>query len=200
MSSEIVFLYDQVIEQLARLQAFCSMRMTTLAQDTDVEEDVESLLSILAKRDLLILAASTRNFADSCDSVSRMKNVNIKTSKILNAIAPPYLTDSEIQVSLYKCLSRVLHARSVRILRTKMDFDVLFATISDDPIQSLVDRGNIHLNDHLLDPAIVLLTKDDGAIVVLLSRALAAVHKFMHSEAEQLVARKIYVSQSLRQL
>jgi hypothetical protein len=82
--NDLIFLYDQVVESLARLHAFWSMRVNDFATHGDVEEDIDGVADLLAKRDLLIFAASAGNFAEACKALGEMRSRTVRTSKLLS--------------------------------------------------------------------------------------------------------------------
>jgi hypothetical protein len=127
---DIVFLYDQVAESIARLHTFASARGDELGDGHgDVEDDVNALTVLLARRDLLVLAASTRNFVETARATQSARDLKIQTSEIFISAGPPFCRDKKTSITVYQCLSRILHAHHLRIYRCASDY---FMTVSAD--------------------------------------------------------------------
>jgi hypothetical protein len=105
MGSDIVFLYDQVIETLARLHAFSSVRAGDPGSN-DVEDDIDHVAELMAKRDLLTFAASARNFAEASKTVGDMRSIGMPTCKLLPPPpAAPFFAEGSETITCIKLLA-----------------------------------------------------------------------------------------------
>lgn len=60
-----------------------------MGEDGDVQDDVDGVADLLAKRDLLTFSASLRNFAEAAKAVQDMRQLRVSICKL---IAPPQPT------------------------------------------------------------------------------------------------------------
>src|SRR4051812_45469398 len=123
--NDIIFLYDQVAESISRLRSFAALRATELTSHSDTQDDIDTLTELLAKRDLLVFAASMRNFVEASAGITAAKESKIITSEIFISAGPPFCRDTRISINVYQCLSRILHAVELRILRTAAHYYVI---------------------------------------------------------------------------
>ena len=73
---DVLFLYDQSIEHIVRLHAYRCTKRGSFDESGDVEEDVDSVADLLAKRDLLIFSASLRNLAEAAKAVDKIRGLS----------------------------------------------------------------------------------------------------------------------------
>ena len=113
MSSEIYSLYDQSLEYLTRLSAYAAWNSNCLGGF--IEEDIDHMAITLMRRDLLILAATARNFTEYTKSVNFMKSIRFKSSILKQSLGEDMLEDGA-HLNLYQALSRVLHSKNTGII------------------------------------------------------------------------------------
>jgi hypothetical protein len=114
---QLAFSYDQIIEHLCRLYCFVSVGSDNIPYELDVE-DIETMFDLLARRDLPLFAATIRNFAEMTSSLSQMKEAKVKLSEIYISAGLPFFRHTKSSISLYSCVSRILHSHHVRLFRT----------------------------------------------------------------------------------
>lgn len=163
MSADVVFLYDQVIEHLVRLRWLASS--AELAIPDLVSEDIDHVAELLAKRDLLVFAASLRNFGEATSSIPSMRKFSARLSQ-----ATPETVDfhREIEqtITLYGALSRILHAKYVTIVRLPellLPFDEYAKTVADPSRK----------RKFLRRPLVRLSTKRDGETLVMIDSVIS---------------------------
>lgn len=157
---DVVFLYDQAIEHIVRLHGFCSSKRRDLGIAGDVQDDVDSVADLLAKRDLLTFSASLRNFAEAAKAVQEIRQLRVSTCKLIAPPQPPYVVDSGETLSLYQVLSRIIHSHTVSILRSSYDFHLLVAKTEEElfsiPSQSITESETILLVQTEQDPVTII--------------------------------------------
>jgi hypothetical protein len=196
---DIVFLYDQVVEMTARMHAFCSIRTEGLPGDGDVEDDIDQLTLLLAKRDLLTLAGSMRNFSEASNTIQVAKSEKIQISEVFVSAGPPFLRDTKQRISVYQWLSRILHAYDLRILRTPTDFYLeAFGTGTEyfSRIAAYINAGSDP--NECGPPPIKLRTEKERLTFVRLDYSLIAVCKFLNAVSDQLSKKKIFLQRNYR--
>jgi hypothetical protein len=160
MSSDLIFLYDQVIESLARLHGFSSMRAGDLGRSNDIEDDVDHVSELMAKRDLLTFSASTRNFAEASKAVGDMRSVAVPTCKLLPLpLAAPFFMEGSETITLYQALSRILHSSSIDILRSAEDYEYQLAHSHHAFFQMVADRAGQTITR--TEPLILVVSEND---------------------------------------
>src|SRR5205085_10075463 len=114
-----------------------------------VQDDVDSVADLLAKRDLLTFAASLRNFAEAGKAVQDMRQLRVSTCKLLGPPQPPYFVESGETHSLHQLLSRIIHSHTLSILRSSYDFYTLAARTDEElfsiPSQPIVEAETLLL-------------------------------------------------------
>ncbi len=138
--TDIVFLYDQVTECIARLHAFSAVKPGTLPNASDIEDEIDNVAELLAKRDLLMLAASTRNFAEACSSVRLLRARSVPLCTLVVPPAAPFFVETSKRITLYQALSRLLHSTEIQICRMQGDYESLVVSSRDALIGLIVDR------------------------------------------------------------
>ncbi|WP_375305086.1 hypothetical protein WI560_23640 [Bradyrhizobium sp. A11] len=176
---DVVFLYDQAIEHIVRLHGFCSSRRRDLGSG-DVQDDVDSVADLLAKRDLLTFSASLRNFAEATKSVQDIRQLRVSTCKLIAPPQPPYFLDSGETLSLYQVLSRIIHSHTLSILRSSYDFRLLAAETDEQlfsiPAQPVVQSETL----------LMVQTEQDQATTVALRALLHIACSFLSPVSERL--------------
>lgn len=153
---DVVFLYDQTIEHIARLHGFRSSKRGDLGERGDVQDDVDSVADLLARRDLLTFSASLRNFAEAAKAVQDLRQSRVSACKLIAPPQPPYFTESGETLSLYQVLSRSIHSHTLSILRSSYDFSLLLARTDQEffsiPSQPVVESETLLLVQTEQDP------------------------------------------------
>jgi hypothetical protein len=196
--SDAVFLYDQVIEQVARLQTFCSTREIALSAGEEAQDDVIAVISALAKRDLLTMAATARNLSESVRPLEPLREIKIATAELSLRDSPPFFKEKDQLVTMYQCLSRVLHAGDTKILRSKRDYDVLLSRTEDELLDRIFDGSPRELAYQLHEPLVLLSTKKEGLTLVRMQDVLSGTCKFLNIVSDLLAEQKIFVSRDIR--
>ena len=154
---DVIFLYDQAIEHIVRLHGFRSSKRRDLGEGGDVQDDVDSVADLLAKRDLLTFSGSLRNFAEAAKAVQDMRQLRVSTCKLIAPPQPPYFVESGETLSLYQVLSQIIHSHTLSILRSSYDFCLLAAKTEEDlfsiPSQPIIESETILLVQTEQDPA-----------------------------------------------
>ncbi|MBI5260256.1 MAG: hypothetical protein HY852_00375 [Bradyrhizobium sp.] len=200
MSSDIVFLYDQVIEALVRLHAFSCMRVGELGGGNDTEEDIDHVAELIAKRDLLTFAASTRNFAEATKAVADMRSIGVPTCKLkpLPATAPFFAEGSET-ITLYQTLSRILHAGSIELLRSTADYEFQLAS-SDEEYLQMIGRRRGRATEKS-EPLVLLRSEKDLPALLRLRSMILRTCAFLNVISDRLAEeRSIYLQRDYRDL
>lgn len=183
---DLIFLYDQVVESLARLHAFWSMRVNDLATHADVEEDIDGVADLLAKRDLLIFAASARNFAEACKALGEMRSRPVRISKILSPPVKPFFVEKLETITLYQTLSRILHSSSIDICRSAVDYEFFVSSSSDELIQMIDSRrGKVAENT---EPLIAIRSEQDPMTLLRLRSIVLSSCDFLNRVSDRLSA------------
>ena len=177
---DVLFLYDQTIEHLVRLHSFRCTKKDNFDEGGDVEDDVDHIADLLAKRDLLIFSASLRNLAEAAKAVEKMRELRLATCKLIVPPQPPYFIRSGETLSLYQALSRIIHSRAITICRSSVDF-WLFIARTDDEILSTVTQPAFHSETLLL-----LQTERDPATAVDMKSLIQITCFFLNSVSEEL--------------
>jgi hypothetical protein len=196
---DLIFLYDQVVESLTRLHAFWSMRVNDLATHEDVEEDIDGVADLLAKRDLLIFAASARNFAEACKALGEMRSRPVRTSKLLSPPVKPFFVEGLETITLYQALSRILHSSNIDICRSAIDYEFLVSSSSDELI-SMIDsrRGKAVENT---EPIIAIRSEQDPPTLLRLRSVVLSSCDFLNRVSDRLRAEdQIYLQRHHREL
>jgi hypothetical protein len=196
--NDIVFLYDQIVELTARLQTFSAMNDFDSGSG-DADEDINNMIVPLAKRDLLMLAATSRNICESSKLQKKMKEIRLTQSLFIPQGKSPFICDAPNHIHLYHCLSRILHANFIDILRTPFDYLMLFKNEMREQIMAhILNREQSQYQ--LLEPTVFMATEKDGGTIVTLPRIIAAVRDFLNALNDELSAKNVFVSQTLRSL
>lgn len=196
---DIIFLYDQVLENIARLNNFAAVRGSGLKTHPDIRDDIDSLTEHLARRDLLVLAASMRNFAETAKATKLVRSTNIVTSEIFISAGPPFVRDAKKSISLYQCLSRVLHAHDLRIFRTASDYYRVIATSANDYLNRILSfRRQGGNSDNCEEPLIGMITEREKLTLVRLQYLLAAVCNVLGELSEDFSKKKIFLQRDYR--
>jgi hypothetical protein len=177
---DVLFLYDQTVEQLVRLHAFRCTKRDNFDQSGDVEDDVDTIAELLAKRDLLIFAASLRNLAEAGKAVDKMRELRLPTSVVMVPPRAPYFKQSGATLSLYQALSRIIHSRAITVCRSSFDFFLLIARTEDELYSSVKEPV---INSETL---IVLQTEQDPATAIELKSLIQVTCSFLNSVSEDL--------------
>ncbi|MFH1342122.1 MAG: hypothetical protein ABIL01_13120 [Pseudomonadota bacterium] len=176
---DVIFLYDQAIEHIVRLHGFRSSKRRDLGGG-DVQDDVDSVADLLAKRDLLTFSASLRNFAEAAKAVQELRQLRISTCKVITPPRPPYFVESSETLSFYQVLSRIIHSHTLSILRSSYDFGFVAAK-TDEDMFSVVSQPTIESETLLL-----MQTEQDPATAVALRALIQAACSFLGPVSERL--------------
>lgn len=190
---DAVFLYDQTIEQMARLHAFCGSSRGALSGSGDAQDDIDQVVDLLAKRDLLTFSASLRNFAESANTVQYMRTTYIDTRTLIHPPEPPFSLSDGKSLTLYQALSRIIHSRTLRICCTSFDF-WLVTHKSEQELYSSVCEPKI-----VVEPTLVVCTEHDPSTVLSLRDLIDTSCTFLNRTAETLAKNHgIYLSREYR--
>ncbi len=200
MSADVVFLYDQVIETLTRLHSFSSAKERDLENDDDVESDIDHVAELLAKRDLLIFAASTRNFAESCKAVHEMRTIGVPTCSLLPPpVAAPFFTEGVGTLTLYQVLSRILHSNAVEICRSARDYENLSARSTEEFLRMIETRRRKPIERS--EPLVVLQGEKDPFTLLRLRSIIVRSCVFLNQVSDRLSKQdRIYLQRDYRDL
>jgi len=147
----------------------------------DVEDDVDNIADLLAKRDLLIIfAASLRNLAEAGKAVETMRELRLPTRKVIAPPQAPFFRQSGETLSLYQALSRIIHSHTIRVCRSSYDFVLLMAR-TDEEIFSTATQPVFHS-----ETLLVLQTKQDPATAIELKSLIQVTCSFPNSVFEDL--------------
>lgn len=177
---DVLFLYDQAMELLVRLHSYRCTKRNEVGGDGDVQDDMDSIADLLAKRDLLTFSASLRNFAEAAKTVDAMRALRLPTCKLIVPPQAPYFVQPGDTISLYQALSRIIHSHTLRILRSSYDFWLLVAR-TDEEVFSTVTQPVIHSETLLL-----LQTERDPATAIELQTLVRSACTFLNSASETL--------------
>ncbi len=201
--ADLRFLYDQALENLVRLKGFSVTASQT--DDTEFGEDLEHMQELLAKRDLLTFSATTRNFAEATKTVALMKEKTAIMSELYLSSGVPFHRNKRagappnfVTINLYQMVSRILHARNVKIMSDPCAFLVLMST-SRKHYVSLVSEYGKSLEKQI-EPMIFLSTKDEPRNFVLVSRILEMAIAYFNGAITQLEKDKIFIARAFRDL
>jgi hypothetical protein len=194
---DIVFLCDQVIENIARLHAFSQISAPNPQGDGDVQDDVDNVAELLASRDLLIFAACTRNFSEASRSVDKMRAQTVPTCRFQAPIGSPYFVEDASPITLYQALSRILHSHELRICRSPIDYLAFLAANEAAFLSGIQMLGSARHG--LLEPTLFVLTKQDAPTLVRLGAILGATCVVLNEVSEILSSRdKIFLQRDFR--
>ncbi|WOH78266.1 hypothetical protein RX327_20070 [Bradyrhizobium sp. BEA-2-5] len=199
MSRDIVFLYDQVIESMARLHAFDAVKIHDWPDPTnDVEDDLDDFAEIMARRDLLTFAASARNFAEACEAAGEMRAVTAATCKLLSPPKSPFFIETPETITLYQVLSRLLHSTKIRICKYSDDYHELLTSI-DAFLQLAGNRqGQVIERSETL---VIIQSEKEPFTAVRLRSLLLKACDFLNAVSDRLSAEnKIFLQRSYREL
>ncbi|UPJ81926.1 hypothetical protein IVB16_08165 [Bradyrhizobium sp. 183] len=178
--NDVIFLYDQAIEHIVRLHGFCSSTRRDLGEDGDVQDDVDGVADLLAKRDLLTFSASLRNFAEAAKAVQDMRQLRVSICKLIAPPQAPYFIESGETLSLYQVLSRILHSHRLSIFRSSYDFGL--ATAKTDEEYFSIPSQPIYQSETLL----VAQTEQDQPTAVALRTLIQSACSFLGPVSERL--------------
>jgi hypothetical protein len=199
MSRELVFLYDQVIESLTRLHAFASTRARDLGGGHDVEDDVDQVAELLFRRDLLVFAASARNFAEACDAVRDMRTRVIPLCKFLSPPTSPFFVEQTETITLYQALSRILHSAELRICRSADDFEHLLASSTDDLLLAIQKRRGRPVES--TEPIILIRSEKDPLSLIRVRSLVLTTCDLLNAVSDRLSSEsRIYLQRDYREI
>jgi hypothetical protein len=199
MSRELVFLYDQVIESLTRLHAFASTRARDLGGGHDVEDDVDQVAELLFRRDLLVFAASARNFAEACDAVRDMRTRVIPLCKLLSPPTWPFFVEETETITLYQALSRILHSAELRICRSADDFEHLLASSTDDLLLAIQKRRGRPVES--TEPIILIRSEKDPLSLIRVRSLVLTTCDLLNAVSDRLSSEsRIYLQRDYREI
>jgi hypothetical protein len=202
MTAELNFLYDQVLEGFSRLDCFSSSRKgyDEFERDgtDDVDEDIEHITGLLARRDLLVFAASLRNFAESTKSISLMKEQSLNLSEPYISNGPPFFRESKRKLNLHQAVSRILHSHQTDVLHDPFGF--VSATFDgDDPVglynKLVAEKPNFPAR---ILPMITTRTEKEGVSFFALSSLINAAKNYTELEMDALSHERTFIQRSLR--
>jgi hypothetical protein len=199
MSRELIFLYDQVIESLTRLHAFGSTRARDLGGGHDVEDDVDQVAELLFRRDLLVFAASTRNFAEACDAVKDMRARVIPLCKFLSPPTAPFFVETTETITLYQTLSRILHSAELRICRSADDFEHLLVSSTDELLLAIQKRRGKPAEP--TEPVIFIRSEKDPLSLIRVRSLVLTTCDFLNAASDRLASEeRVYLQRDYREL
>lgn len=188
-----------MIETLARLHAFSSVRAGDLGSN-DVEDDIDHVAELMAKRDLLTFAASTRNFAEASKTVGDMRSIGVPTCKLLPPpLAAPFFAEGSETITLYQALSRILHSNSIDILRSAEDYEYRLAKSYEEFVQMVGRRAGQAI---VRSEPLVLLESDNDPPTLLRYRSIVLRScAFLNEVSDRLSDQdRIFLQRSYREL
>lgn len=179
---ESKFLFDQLLELMVRLYEFCSIRSDHLNLDLDIDDRIDDIFVAVFKKDLLIFAATLRNFSEQASLVGVLKNIQLADAEIDLENGPPYFREKDTATDLYRCVSRILHSRTIETHRGLLDF-ILAKRTADDEISGMISeqekKYDFDSDKQLFQPLLELETKVDGIYFVSLETLLKGAGKFL---------------------
>jgi hypothetical protein len=199
---DLSFLYDQLREHMARLYAFCSIRSNLLDIEGDTEDEVDNIFVLLFRRDLLVFAATLRNFAESISLVENMKKIEVPDSEIDLEKDPPYFRDKKSSINFYSCISRILHSHNIQVHRTLMDYILATYSFDDLRIEKKIyeeeKKHNFDSDVEVFEPLIEMETERDGKYLVSLRNILKSASLFLDAALKILEKENIFLLRSFR--
>jgi hypothetical protein len=180
---DITFLYDQLIESTARLHAFSSTGNLRRINNHDVEDDVDAMIVLLARRDLLVFAASARNFAEACKASVEMRKIAVNTCIPLDPPQPPFFKETTSSISLYQALSRIIHSIELQVLQKDHDYALLVKTL--DEVLHWIDSRRFRERERS-EPTILVKTEQDGSTLLRLGTLLSCTCDFLNPVLDRL--------------
>ncbi len=201
--ADLRFLYDQVLESLVRLRGFSAT--VSEIDDTEFGEDLDHMQKLLAKRDLLIVSAAVRNFAEATKTVNLMRKKTVVTSELFLSSGTPFHRDTHTgspskytTLDLYSVVSRVLHAHSIELLDTSYAFLAHMSHTIDDYISLISEYGRSV--EMPIEPMMFISTKKEPKTFILLARIIGVTVSYFNDVISKLEQDKIYISRAARDL
>jgi hypothetical protein len=197
---EINFLYDQVLELFVRLNSFCVATPHEQKNEKggNIDYEIYLMSEALFKRDMLVFAASLRNFAEATKTTKAMKGHIVLLSEIYWSGGFPYNRDSNAKgadaINIYQTVSRILHASSLDILSDKLSICTKIFSFND----ALHHAHEVN-DKRVFSPLICVQTDKEPQTLFLLSRFLNASRIYIDSIIDHLGDQKIYIERSLRE-
>lgn len=117
VSTELHYLYDNLVESLLRIHQFAQVKFSEVSGET--REDWEHVAHLIARRDILILAASVRNFSESTNTTDNLKTRSIQIHQPIKPFAFPFtnkLKGNVSSISIHQAYSRIIHAIEMDLL------------------------------------------------------------------------------------
>jgi hypothetical protein len=165
----------------------------------DIRDDIDAVTLLLAKLDLLVMAASMRNLIETTKSVRVAKSVNIQTSEIFISGGPPFFRDTKKTITVYQCLSRILHAHDLGIFRDVTDYYTMISVNVTDyfnRIEAFRREGGD--SSRYEEPLVGMVTEKEGVTMVRLQYALTAVCEVLGKLSDALSEKKIFLQRGYR--
>jgi hypothetical protein len=182
---------------MTRLHAFCSMKNGNFRTFGDIEDDIDHVVDLLTKRDLLVFAASTRNFAEAAESVDDMRTTFVATCTLLLPPAPPFFIEDSSSITLCQALSRIIHSNELRICRAANDYEFLLASSSDEFIRMVVRRHGKEAERS--ETLVMVRTERDPVTFLQLRSLLSSACDFMNKVSDHLSENdKIFLQREYR--
>jgi hypothetical protein len=194
VSADVVFLYDQILESFSRLRCLDVEREDEI--DNDIGSDVEHITTLLSRRDLLIFASTTRNFAEATASIDEMKKHPIRLSEIYLSSGPPFFRNKKQSINLHQALSRILHAHDTSVLRTPGAFIAETSASSDEFIRRLLKEKDEFPDN--FETFIRISTKKEGSSFFPLARLLKAASTYLQVIVDKLAEKGTFLERNLR--
>ncbi len=199
--SVLRYLYDQILESFVRLKELSAVQNED--ESNEFTDDLEHMHELLAKRDLLIFAATLRNFAESTETANLMKTKPVTMSELYLSSGWPFHRDirstrakNSKKPNLYQIVSRILHAHNIDILSSQYAMLARLSTTTDNYFALISEYAN--KQDRYVEPIILISTKDEPLSFVLLSRILGASQAYLNDTISKLENSKIYIARWFR--
>lgn len=199
VSTDLIFLYDQILESTSRLLDFSNSVYGDDDDDDlgDVASDVAHVAGLLAKKEMLAFAASVRNFGELTNSVDKMKEYKVILSEIYVSNGPPFFRDTKKTIHLYQGVSRVLHSNETEVLKRPESF--ILATHHgpvEEMYESLVrERRNFPKQ---VDAMVIISTKKEGISAFRLKSLLNSAMAYVGTIVGELADKQIFLERSIR--
>lgn len=196
MSSDLTFLYDQVLESLVRVHAYG--RWVDREDANEAAEDVDHMATLLARRDLLVLAASLRNFSELSRTSPQLRQESISLLETVVPVRPPFIQRArggKNSISLYSALSRILHSVLTEI---SSDGRCVFMFCRGLEKSKISIINYIHNNEIEIGTIIYTINDQDDQSMFLLNDLLFSIERYLDYSIRELATKNVFVSKSLR--
>lgn len=162
-------------------------------------EDVDHVARLLARRDLLMLAASLRNFAEASRTVYQLRQQSVALLEPIIPPEPPFFRAARGDkscVNLYSALSRILHSA---VTEFNSDGTVSIGYLDEislfDKYRLVNEIRKIKYRDRMV---IFIISKNDGESIIFVDEMIYSIEKYIDNVTEKFEERSIYLNRTLR--